>query len=172
MRPNGVKLREGYRAAKCCSPEPDDSIRGYFSHDNIIVVHKNSCPNLGKTDRARLLSLSWGEILETSHGAPGEDFDQLDHLDFEILDHHRRMGVDYSLMVASVLDIEAELAFERHRKLRGLKLLRRVERVMIRYREKVVDNKWIKHRNHTYYEITPKGEKHLDFFISGKRDGD
>jgi len=172
MRPNGVRLKEGYRLAKCCSPRPDDPIRGYFSQDNVIVVHKSSCPNLGKTDQARLLSLSWEEILEASNDEPGEDFCELDELDFEILRHHEKMGIDYSLMVASVLNIEAELAFERHRKLRGLKLLKRVERVMIRYRENVADNKWIKHRNHTYYEITPKGEKHLDFFISGKTDGD
>ena len=171
MRPSGVRLKEGYRSAKCCSPRPDDSIRGYFSHDNLIVVHKESCPNLGKTDQARLLSLSWGEILEKSDEEPGEDFHQLDRLDFDIMEHHQRMGVDYSLMVASVLNIEAEMAFERHRKLRGLKLLKRVEKVMIRYRENMVDNKWVKHRNHTYYEITPKGEKYLGFFVSRKADG-
>jgi predicted transcriptional regulator len=136
------------------------------------VVHRASCLNLGKTDQARLLSLSWVDILETSEDEPGEDFYQLDELDFDILKHHERMGVDYSLMIASVLDIEPDLVFERHGKLRGLKLLRRVEKVMIRYREKVVDNKWIKHRNHTYYQITPKGEKYLRFFISRKADGD
>jgi hypothetical protein len=172
MRPGGVRLKEGYRAAKCCAPRPADPVRGYFSHDNLIVVHKTSCPNLGRADQARVLSLSWEEILESSHEVPGEDFHQLDELDFEILEHHQKMGVDYSLMVASVLNIEPGMAFERHRKLRGLKLLKRVEKIMIRYRESVVDNKWIKHRNHTYYEITPKGEKYLRFFISGKADED
>ena len=166
MRPSGVRLKEGYRVAKCCSPRPDDSIRGYFSHDKVIVVHKASCLNLGKTDRARLLSLSWEEILGRSDDEPGEDFCQLDELDFDILRHHEKMGVDYSLMVASVLNIEPKLAFERHGKLRGLKLLKRVEKVMIRYRENVVDNKWVKHRNHTYYEITPKGKRYLGHFIS------
>jgi hypothetical protein len=171
MWPSGVRLKEGYRVAKCCSPRPDDSIRGYFSHDNVIVVHKTSCPNLGKTDQARLLSLCWEEILERGDDEPGEDFHQLDELDFDILNHHEKMGVDYSLMVASVLNVEPKLAFERHRKLRGLKLLKRVEKVMIRYHENIVDYKWIKHRNHTYYEITPKGEKYLRLFISRKTGG-
>jgi hypothetical protein len=170
MRPNGVRLKEGYRLAGCCSPRWNDPIRGYFSHDNVIVVHKTSCLNLGKTDQARLLSLSWEEILERDDDEPGEDFCQLDELDFDILKHHEKMGVDYSLMVASILNIEPEQAFERHRKLTGLKLLRRVEKVMIRYRKNVVDNKWIKHRNHTYYEITPKGERYLDFHLSQEAD--
>ena len=172
MRPSGVRLKEGYRTAKCCSPRPDDSIRGYFSHDNVIVVHKASCLNLGKTDRARLLSLSWEDILEASDDEPGEDFHELDELDFDILRHHEKMGIDYSLMVADILNIEPEQAFDRHRKLKALKLLERVERVMVRYRKNIVDNKWIKHRNHTYYEITPKGEKYLRFFISRKAGGD
>lgn len=171
MRANSMRLKEGYRLAGCCSPRPDDSIRGYFSHDKVIVVHKTSCLNLGKTDQARLLSLTWGEILETSDDEPGEDFYKLDELDFDILKHHEKMGVDYSLMVAGILNIEPELAFERHRKLRGLKLLKRVEKVMIRYRKNIVDKEWIKHRNHTYYEITPKGEEYLRLFISGKTGG-
>ena len=172
MRPSGVRLKEGYRAAKCCSPGRDDSIRGYFSHDSVIVVHKASCLNLGKTDRARLLSLSWEDILEMYHDEPGEDFYQLDELDFDILKHHEKMGVDYSLMVASILKVESQQVFERHGKLKALKLLKRVEKVMVRYRKNIVESKWIKHRNHTYYEITPKGEKYLRFFISQKAGGD
>ena len=172
MRPSGVRLKEGYRVAKCCSPRPDDSIRGYFSHDKVIVVHKASCLNLGKTDRARLLSLCWEEILERSDDEPGEDFHQLDELDFEILRHHEKMGIDYSLMVASILKVESQQVFERHGKLKALKLLKRVEKVMVRYRKNIVESKWIKHRNHTYYEITPKGEKYLRFFISQKAGGD
>jgi hypothetical protein len=126
MRPKRVRLKEGYRRAKCCSPRPDDPIRGYFSHDNLIVVHQASCPNVGKTDQARLLSLSWEEILEKSDEEPGKDFYRLDELDFDILQHHEKMGVDYSLMVAGILNIEPEEAFERHRKLRESKLLKRV----------------------------------------------
>ena len=37
----------------------------------------------------------------------------------------------------------------------------RVEPLMIRYRKNIVKGKWIKHRNHTYYELTEKGRKYL-----------
>jgi hypothetical protein len=164
----GLKLREGYKLAGCCSPEPDDSIRGYFSYHKVIVVHRASCENLKKIESQRLISVSWEEIWDKGEDKPDTDYFNLDELDFSILQHHRLMGIDYSLMVASILNVEPQQTFERHRKLRNMKLLKRVERVMIRYRRNIVENKWIKHRNHTYYEITPKGEKYLSFFISGK----
>ena len=166
MSVNGPKLKEGYKIARCCSPQRDDSIMGYFSYDNVIAVHKASCGNLKKTESERLLSLFWEDILEKGEDKPEEGYHQLDELDFRILKHHQVMGVDYSLMVAKILKIETEQAFERHRKLKSLRLLKRVAPVMIRYRKNIVDNKWIKHRNHTYYQITPKGERYLDFFIS------
>jgi predicted transcriptional regulator len=78
------------------------------------------------------------------------------------------MGIDYSLMVADILGVNPEDIFERHKKLRDLKLLKRVQKVMVRYREKIVKNKWIKHRNHTYYEITPKGERYLEYIVSNQ----
>ena len=163
-----LKLKEGYKIARCCTPLPNDSITGYFSHNNIIVVHKTSCGNLKKTEPKRLFSLSWEDILEKKEDKPDKDYYQLDELDFRILKHHQVMGMDYSLMVASILNIEPQQAFERHRKMRDLKLLKRVEKVMIQYRKNIVDNKWIKHRNHTYYQITSKGERCLNFFVSQK----
>ena len=171
MRYGVRQLKDGYRLAGCCSPGPDDSIKGYFSYNNVIVVHQASCNDLSRTEPGRLLSLSWDEILDRSEDPPDEDYHQLDKLDFDILKHHKEMGVDYSLMVASILNIEPDQVFERHKKLRGLELLKRVEKVMIRYRKNIVDNKWIKHRNHTYYQITPKGEKYLEFLLSQKTKG-
>lgn len=163
-------LKEGYRIARCCSPKPPDTILGYFSHDNLIIVHKKECVNLLKVEPARLFALSWDEITGQQEFVPEEDYRQLDQLDFGILKHHREMGIDYSLMVADVLGVDPSDIFERHKKLRDLKLLKRVQRVMVRYREKIVKNKWIKHRNHTYYEITPKGEKYLSYFDSHRGD--
>lgn len=171
MSSDGLRLKEGYKIAGCCSPRPYDSIHGYFSHNNVIVIHKTSCNNLKKTESKRLLALSWEEILDKADDKPGEDFNQLDELDFEILKYHQIMGVDYTLVVAKTLKIETQEAFDRHRKLGDLKLLKRVEKVMIQYRKNIVENKWIKHRNHTYYQITPKGEKYLSFFLSRKTKG-
>jgi hypothetical protein len=163
-----MNLKEGYTKAKCCSPEPFDSITGYFSYNNVIVVHKTACENLKKVESKRLFSLSWDEILESKENEPDQDYSQLDELDFRILKHHQEMGVDYAWAVAEMLNLEPQLVFERHRKLRDLKLVERVQKLMIQYRRNIVDHKWIKHRNHTYYRITPKGEKYLNFFITHK----
>jgi hypothetical protein len=168
MSINGMRLKEGYTKAKCCSPEPDDSIIGYTSYDNVIVVHKTSCENLKKVEPKRLFSLSWEEISETEESKPDPDYSKLDGIDFRILEHHQVMGVDYAWAVAEKLSLEPQLVFERHKKLRDLKLLERVQKVMIQYRKNIVDHKWTKHRNHTYYRITPKGEKYLNFFIGDK----
>jgi hypothetical protein len=166
MMKEETKVNDGYKLARCCSPQPPERIAGYFSHNNLIVVHRSDCPNLLKVEPERLLSLSWDEISKREKGEPEEDYLKLDLLDFGILRHHQEMGIDYSLVVAESLKVDLQQMFERHRKLRNMKLLRRVERVMIRYRKNIVKNKWIKHRNHTYYEITPKGRRYLEHFVS------
>jgi hypothetical protein len=169
MSINRPKLKEGYKIAKCCTPHPTDAIIGYFSYNNILIVHKATCESLKKAESERLVPLSWVEILEKEEEEPDKDYCDLDEVDIRILQHHHSMGVDYSWMVASALEIDTELVFERHKKLKGLKLLKRVELVMIQYRKNIVDHKWIKHRNHTYYQITSKGEKYLNYFISQNR---
>ncbi len=166
MSDKRIRLKEGYKAARCCSPKPNDPVTGYHSHNNVIVVHRTSCEDLEKIESHRLIWVSWKDILDSQEDSPGGDYYQLDRLDFRVLQHHQVMGLDYSLMVARILNIKPEEAFEHHRKLRALELLKRVQKVMIQYRKNVVDNKWIKHRNHTYYQITPKGEKYLEFYVS------
>ncbi|KPL00580.1 MAG: hypothetical protein AMJ90_08095 [candidate division Zixibacteria bacterium SM23_73_2] len=168
MSNDDKKLKKGYVLAKCCSPEsPKDSITGYSSLKNVIVVHKSGCRELKKTEFERLVALSWNEILDEKESEleVGEDFSFLEGLDFKILKHHQTLGIDYSLMVAKILKVRPEEMFEHHKKLKDLKLLERVAKVMVQYRKNIVDNKWIKHRNHTYYRITPKGERYLDFYL-------
>lgn len=159
-------LKEGHTLAKCCSPEPGNDIIGYVNYQNKIVVHRVSCGNVERTAPARRVILSWDQILADRKETPDPDYLQLESLDFRILEHHMRMGVDYSLMVARTLRVEPGTVFEHHRKLRNMKLLERVKKVMIQYRKGIVDNRWIKHRNHTYYRITPRGEEYLNFFIT------
>ena len=156
-----MKLKEKYILARCCSPTEQDGIVGYFSYDDRIKVHGRECKNLDKADTSRLVDLRWTEIVEQEVDRPGVDFEQLDDLDFRILEYHLKFDIDYSLKVARMLNIDRQTAFDHHRKLRELGLLERVEALMVRYRKKVVDHKWIKHRNHTYYRITPKGELYL-----------
>lgn len=161
-----VNLKEKYILAKCCNPTPEKQITGYFSHDDIIKVHSFDCENLKSTDSSRLVQLEWDSIIETSIFKPDNDYQQLDEIDFKILSHHKILGIDYSAMVAKDVRIDKQLAFERHKKLKHLKLIKRVEALMVQYRKGIVDNKWIKHRNHTYYDLTPKGKQYIEHYLN------
>jgi len=161
-------LKEKYMLAKCCRPHPDEAIVGYFSHDDVIKVHRRGCANLSKTETERLIALKWRDILRQTPTGPGQDYSELDETDFAVLKHHRDYDIDYSLMVAKMLRLPRREAFERHQKLRNLDLLERVDAVMVRYRKTTARNKWIKHRNHTYYRLTEKGSHYLDFWLSGE----
>ena len=163
------RLKNKYSPAKCCRPSPNDAIVGYFSYDDIIKVHRRDCSNLAKTDPERLLDLEWREITADQPTLPGDDYFQLDAIDFEVLKHHREYDIDYSLMVAKMLRISRQEAFERHDKLRNLGLLERVDAVMVRYRKNMAPGKWIKHRNHTYYRLTDKGAQYLDSYFNRDR---
>ncbi len=160
-----LKAKKDFRIARCCDPIPPDEIRGFLKPDSgLISVHKAGCGNLRSIQPERLVKLRWEEILvEEDETTPTHDpdFKLLDETDFMILKHHAEMGVDYAAVVAKSLGIDRASVFERHRKLRDLGLLIRVQPKMIQYRKGIVKNKWIKHRNHTYYEITEKGSKIL-----------
>ena len=162
------QLKENYILANCCHPEPPERLIGYFSHDGMLKVHRDTCPNLNKADQGRLVELEWSEILAPEAFEPDQDFSTLDATDFAVLGHHRDLGIDYSLKLARDLNISKETAFECHRKLRDMGLLERVEPTMVQYRKGVVDNKWIKHRNHTYYDLTDKGRAYLMYYEENK----
>jgi len=163
-----IKLKENYIRARCCSPAPGDRIVGYYSHDNRLKVHRHDCPNLSKSEPTRLVQLEWDAILQEQAISPEKDYTQLDETDFAILNHHHTHGIDYSLMVARALAIDKQTAFSHHKKLRAMGLLRRVEAVIVQYRKGLVDHKWIKHRNHTYYDLTSKGSRYLGYYLSEK----
>ncbi len=158
-----MKLKGNYILAKCCQPIQPDEITGYYSFDNLIKVHKTDCSNISKSDQARLMKLKWDDIIETDEFKPEPDYKDLDEIDFLVLRHHNIYGVDYSLKVAAVLGIDRQSIFDSHNKLREMKLLERVQPLMIQYRKGIAKNKWIKHRNHTYYNLTDKGRKYLEF---------
>lgn len=159
-----MNLKDGYSLAKCCKPTADDEIDGYYSHNMVMIVHRRGCGNLGKVEPSRLVGLRWDDIIEDAEFAPDDDYDELEPLDWRILKHHQVMGVDYSHVVARALNAARDEIFERHGKLRELKLLERVKPLMMQYRKGIVRNKWIKHRNHTYYQLTEKGTRYLEHY--------
>ncbi len=156
-----LTLKDGFRLAQCCRPGTADSITGFLKPESgLITIHKIGCGNLKSIQPERLLMLEWDEALSKETKPEQSEnpvFSKLDDVDFKILAHHAKMGVDYAAVVAKSIKVDRATVFERHKKLRDLKLLARVQPKMIRYRKNIVDNKWIKHRNHTYYEITEKG---------------
>ncbi|MDX9857002.1 MAG: DUF2250 domain-containing protein [candidate division Zixibacteria bacterium] len=157
-------MKEQYVLARCCSPSSPDRLIGYYSRENVLKVHRAGCSALANADQARLVSLSWTDILAPEPFRPGDDYPGLDDVDFRILAHHDRYGIDYSLAVARHLSVDRDTAFARHRSLRDRGLLERVEPTMVQYKKGFVNNKWIKHRNHTYYAITDRGRAYLSFY--------
>jgi len=157
------KLKDDYVLANCCAPDENDTITGYYSHNNIIKVHKSDCSSLSKADTSRLVTLEWKDIIAGDTFRPGDDYNQLDQIDWAVLKHHQTYGVDYSLKVAAMLHLDKQAVFDSHAKLRGMKLLTRVRQLMMQYRKGIVNNKWIKHRNHTYYELTAKARNYLEY---------
>lgn len=157
-----------YKLAQCCSPEAEDGIIGYFKEDGTVAIHRSDCASVQHLRVERLLEVTWDEIYAAEAPADIEiedsTFNQLDEVDYLILKHHQEFGLDYSIVVSEMLGLPLEETHKRHRKLRELGGLKRVERRMIQYRKNIVKGKWIKHRNHTYYELTPKGDRWVGSF--------
>ena len=157
-----------YKIAKCCAPQEGDTITGYFKEDGTIAVHDATCNAMQGLRTERLLKVTWDEIRKTETTtdiAPlAPEFAELDETDYFILKHHQELGMDYSIVVAEALRIPLEEMHQRHRKLKELGVLKRVEGRIIHYRKNIVKGKWIKHRNHTYYELTPEGKMWIEAF--------
>lgn len=157
-----------YKLAQCCSPEAAESIIGYFKEDGTVAIHRSDCASVRRLRSERLLEVTWDEIhaAESPADIETEDptFAKLDEVDYLILKHHQEFGLDYSIVVSEMLGLSLEETHKRHRKLRELGGLKRVEQRMIQYRKNIVKGKWIKHRNHTYYELTPKGDRWVRSF--------
>ena len=157
-----------YTIAKCCGPQEGDSITGYFKADGTISVHDATCNAVQGLRAERLLRVTWDEIRSTQASADGAplapEFAELDETDYFILKHHQEFGMDYSIVVAEALRVPLQEMQQRHRKLRELGGLKRVQGRVIQYRKNIVKGKWIKHRNHTYYELTPEGKTWIAAF--------
>lgn len=67
-KPVAIRGTEGFMVsfAKCCHPIPGDAIEGYLSSEKGVVVHRESCNNLGdlKDNRERLVALRWDDNVE------------------------------------------------------------------------------------------------------------
>ncbi len=157
-----------YNIAKCCNPQEYNPLVGYFKENGTITVHHAECRALHGLRPGRFLKVSWEEIQapQPLENRIAPEFDELDETDYFILKHHQEMGIDYSIVVAETLRIPLEEMYQRHKKLRRIGGLKRVEARIIHYRKNIVKGKWIKHRNHTYYELTREGKTWIAAFES------
>lgn len=128
-----------YTLAKCCSPQVGSRVIGYFKEDGAIAVHRYGCTSLKHLRQERLLSVTWQEIQkaasDTNPDEPDPTFDTLDEIDYLILKHHQKFGIDYSIAVSEALGIPLEETYKRHRKLKAIGGLKRVEKRIIQYRK-------------------------------------
>ncbi len=153
-----------YHLSQCCNPQVGDAIVGYFREDGVFSVHKVGCPSLRSVHQGRLVEVTWQEIEDHRGEEPIDElFYELEEEDFSILGHLQAYGLDYAHPISQNTGIGLQETFRRLRRLRELGLISRVARRMVQYRKGIVEGKWIKHRNHTYYDLTPRGERMLVF---------
>ncbi len=51
----------GVKISKCCSPKRNDPIRGFYTKDKKITIHKSNCPNIYALNQAGEISVTWAK---------------------------------------------------------------------------------------------------------------
>ncbi|AYO29697.1 MAG: hypothetical protein PWR06_2327 [Thermoanaerobacteraceae bacterium] len=82
--------------------------------------------------------------------------DQDELLDLTILTYLKKLGPEYAKLLAIRLGLSLEESRKRLQSLEERGLIKRVERRIVKYYHR--RRKSVKHRNHTYYELTREGE--------------
>jgi len=90
---------------------------------------------------------------------------KLNDLEIKVLKYHKQKGCDYSKSLARALNIKLCEAFAVHKKLLSLGYLEKVSSRLTKYQVNT-KTKIVKHRNHTYYQLTQKGKQFVKDLIS------
>lgn len=85
--------------------------------------------------------------------------DQDELLDLTILTYLKKLGPEYAKLLSIRLGLSLEESRNRLQSLEERGLIKRVERRIVKYYHR--RRKSVKHRNHTYYELTREGELFL-----------
>jgi len=85
--------------------------------------------------------------------------DQEELLDLTILTYLKKLGPEYAKLLAIRLGLSLEESRKRLQSLEERGLIKRVKRRIVKYYHR--RRKSVKHRNHTYYELSREGELFL-----------
>ena len=64
LKENPVEKTLSYQVATCCRPIPGDKVIGFIDDNDIVIVHKNSCPeaiHMASRDGERIVKAKWSK---------------------------------------------------------------------------------------------------------------
>ena len=64
LKENPIDKTLSYQVATCCRPIPGDKVIGFIDKDDIVIVHKNSCPEailLASRDGEKIVKAKWSK---------------------------------------------------------------------------------------------------------------
>ncbi len=64
LKENPVEKTLSYQVATCCRPIPGDKVIGFIDENDIVIVHKNSCPeaiHMASRDGERIVKAKWSK---------------------------------------------------------------------------------------------------------------
>jgi len=64
LKENPIDKTLSYQVATCCRPIPGDKVIGFIDKDDIVIVHKNSCPEailLAARDGEKIVKAKWSK---------------------------------------------------------------------------------------------------------------
>lgn len=64
LKENPIDKTLSYQVATCCRPIPGDKVIGFIDKDDVVIVHKNSCPEailLAARDGEKIVKAKWSK---------------------------------------------------------------------------------------------------------------
>lgn len=58
---NNKPATSSVKISKCCSPKKNEPIRGFYTKDKKITIHKSDCPNIYSLNQAGEIAVSWAK---------------------------------------------------------------------------------------------------------------
>ena len=110
----------GVKISKCCSPKVNDPIRGFYTKDKKITIHKSNCSNIYALNQAGEVPLSWAKeetagqktvliVLEDRVGVLAEIMSTIASLKISIISIHSKNKRNHVLVKIKIPGLEDAL---------------------------------------------------------------